>query len=403
MSDLLTRPDRGGVLAALVGDDRGFLRDEFGRRPWFRAAGAARLPRFTLHDVDALLGSALLRRPFFRVVQDGATIPAGEYTRAVRLSAGTSEGVAERAKVLDLMGRGATLVLESAHRYVPALGRWCADLAVDLELPTQANVYVTPARGQGFAAHVDSHDVFVLHLSGTKAWTIRERSRQLPFPVRADRGRLNQPATVDAPVRAQWDFGPGSVAYLPRGFPHEAAAGGDGPSMHVTVGVVPPTLDDVAREVVTRRTGPLRRAVPRPRWSQDEPEAVDLGGPITGDEFRAVLARRMVAALTPPTGPSLTTRMSGEGGPGRATGAVGLVPVAVALDRSDTEDGLTLVLPDREVDVAARGAAATEAVLRAATRAGGVRLDDLSGDEAAAAEGLVAAGVLGPVEDDDDD
>lgn len=400
MSDLLTRPDRGGVLPALVGDDVRFLRDEYSRRPWFRAAGADRLPAFTLDEVDALLGSALLRRPFFRVVQDGATIPAGEYTRAVRLSAGSSEGVVERAKVIDLMGRGATLVLESAHRYVPALGRWCADLAVDLELPTQANVYVTPAHGQGFAAHVDSHDVFVLHLHGVKSWTIRERSSQLPFPVRADRGRLNRSETVDSPVLTTWDFRPGSVAYLPRGFPHEAAASGDGPSMHVTVGVVPPTLDDVSREVASRRTAPLRRAVPRPRWSQTEAEAVDLGGPVTDDEFRAVMARRVVAALTPPTAPPLASQAQKAD---RPSGAVGLVPVAVALDRSDSEGGLTVVLPDREIDVAGRGAAATESVLRAATRAGGLLIDELTGDEAAAAEGLVAAGVLGPVESEGDD
>lgn len=391
-SEVLARHDSGGILPALVGDAATFTEKVYGNEPWFRATGASRLPRLELAEVDALLSSALLRRPFFRLVQDGATLPPAAYTRSVRLSAGTSDGVVEAARVLDLMAGGATLVLESAHRFVPALARWCTDLALDLELPTQANVYITPAGSQGFAPHVDSHDVFVIHLHGSKQWTIGERSATLPHPVRSDRGRLNTAEVVDSPTAARWDFVPGSVAYLPRGFPHAAAAGGDGVSMHVTVGLVPPTLDEVAREVAGSRAEGHRRRVPVPGSLSGtvDPE-VDLGGPIARPEYRAVLARRLVASLTTPTGRLLASAPCAD------PAALTLGPAAVVLERPGRSGAaLTLVLPDRELDFEAHVAPAAEAVLRAAASAEGLAGRGLSGLDARLAAGLVDAGVLAP-------
>ena len=57
-----------------------------------------------------------------------------------------------------------------------------------LEHPVQANAYFTPRDSQGLAVHHDTHDVFVLQLAGTKAWTIHEPVLADPLPSQPWKG-----------------------------------------------------------------------------------------------------------------------------------------------------------------------------------------------------------------------
>jgi hypothetical protein len=102
----------------------------------------------------------------------------------------------------------------------------------------QINAYITPAGSQGFSAHYDVHDVFVLQVAGEKHWTVHE-------PVHVDPLR-NQPWTdrTHAVAAAARDkapvidevLRPGDALYVPRGFLHSAKALG-GVSAHLTVGL----------------------------------------------------------------------------------------------------------------------------------------------------------------------
>ena len=56
----------------------------------------------------------------------------------------------------------------------------------------QINAYITPPENQGFAAHYDTHDVFVLQVSGSKRWT---------DPFAGDRGSAAQPDLGAAQIR----------------------------------------------------------------------------------------------------------------------------------------------------------------------------------------------------------
>ena len=46
----------------------------------------------------------------------------------------------------------------------------------------QINAYITPPENQGFAAHYDTHDVFVLQVAGSKRWTIHAPVLEHPLP-----------------------------------------------------------------------------------------------------------------------------------------------------------------------------------------------------------------------------
>ena len=38
----------------------------------------------------------------------------------------------------------------------------------------QGNLYLSSRRRQGFAAHFDTHDVYAVHVEGTKTWHVYE-------------------------------------------------------------------------------------------------------------------------------------------------------------------------------------------------------------------------------------
>src|ERR671928_56573 len=69
---------------------------------------------------------------------------------------------------------GATIVLQALHHIWPATARFCRMLEARLGHPVQANAYYTPRRSQGFGVHHDTHDVFVLQVSGEKQWRVFE-------------------------------------------------------------------------------------------------------------------------------------------------------------------------------------------------------------------------------------
>jgi Cupin superfamily protein len=203
-------------------------------------------------------------------------------------------------RVLDLYRAGASLILNGVHEASPPIARLCDSLAEVFGVRVHANAYLTPPNAQGFPLHADSHDVFILQVTGDKAWTIHTAPA-----VPLDRGSLVPMA--DDPVTA----GPvdhvclraGEVLYLPRGTLHEGATSG-GSSFHLTVGVTPYTWSDLLRDVVAELEGDtldLRRSV-APRLgalaggavaADEEVLARLAGGLLDPDQLRRAAARKV--------------------------------------------------------------------------------------------------------------
>jgi hypothetical protein len=128
---------------------------------------------------------------------------------------------------------GATIVFQGMHRYWQPLALFCRQLEQDLGHPVQANAYVTPPGSQGFDAHEDEHDVFVLQSHGTKSWRVHERHDLPP----------TMPPLIDAAIA------PGDSMYIPAGFPHSASTQEE-VSVHITVGILGITWSAVLHEAV---------------------------------------------------------------------------------------------------------------------------------------------------------
>jgi bifunctional lysine-specific demethylase and histidyl-hydroxylase NO66 len=212
--------------------------------------------------------------------------PASRYTRSGGTGALVGDQVADD-RVLELFLDGHTVVLQGLHRLWPPLIDFAGALTTDLGHPVQVNAYVTPASSQGFSAHYDVHDVFVLQVAGEKRWRIHPPVLDAPArdqPWTDHRAAVaagaEEPPVIDAVLR------PGDALYLPRGYLHAAEALG-GVTCHLTVGVHPVTRQHLLDAL-------LAIAADDPTLRSSLPMGVDLGDPAAlEDDLRAT-----VTALT---------------------------------------------------------------------------------------------------------
>ncbi|PWW64749.1 cupin domain-containing protein [Actinokineospora spheciospongiae] len=231
--------DRPALRRCVAAEPDAFAAEHWGRAPLLSPAGT--LPKafedlLTLGDVDELLSRRGLRTPFLRVAKNGSVLSSAQFTAPGGVGAEIGDQVSDD-KVAHVFDQGATLVLQGLHRLWPPVIDFAAQLGVDLGHPVQVNAYITPASSQGFSAHYDVHDVFVLQVAGEKRWLVHE-------PVHADPLRDQPWDQHSAAVAARAEeeplidevLRPGDALYLPRGYLHSARALG-GVSAHLTVGI----------------------------------------------------------------------------------------------------------------------------------------------------------------------
>lgn len=132
--------------------------------------------------------------------------------------------------------------------------------------------------GGGVGPHVDSYDVFLLQVQGTRRWQIartRDRSLRPGLPLKI---------LQHFEAEQEWLLVPGDMLYLPPGWAHDGvAAGGD--CMTCSIGLRAPARNELAREVL--------------QCALDETEAPD-DDPLYRDPRQPATAQpgRIPAALT---------------------------------------------------------------------------------------------------------
>ncbi|HET7720551.1 MAG TPA: cupin domain-containing protein [Acidimicrobiales bacterium] len=262
------------ALARCVGERADFLDRYWGQAPLHRAGAdpGAFADLFSLDDVDRFVASSSPRLPTFRLVRDGKPLDPSCYTRRATVGGQAVAGLGDPTRIFEEHRRGATIVFQGLQRSCPPLTRFCRSLELELTHAVQANAYVTPAGARGLGVHYDTHDVFVLQLAGTKAWTIHPPVLTDPLPSQPWKGTA---ADADPPILSV-ELAAGDCLYVPRGFLHAARAQ-EALSAHLTIGIVTTTWHDILREVVagTAEEPELRRALP-PGYAGDQ-EALAAG------------------------------------------------------------------------------------------------------------------------------
>ncbi|MEU4390773.1 cupin domain-containing protein [Kribbella sp. NPDC023855] len=300
-------PDGRPALRRCVGSELDL--DEFGRSYWGSRAllshGGDYGDLFSLQAADELLSRRGLRTPFLRLAKNGTVVGDSQFTGPAGVGAEIGDQVRDD-KVAALFASGHTVVLQALHRTWPALVDFATQLSSDAGHPMQINAYITPAESQGFSAHYDVHDVFVLQVAGEKHWTVHE-------PVHVDPLR-NQPWTdhsqaVAAAARDRAPviddvLRPGDALYVPRGFLHSAKALG-GVSAHLTVG-----LHTMTRYLLVQELAAL--AADEPSLRTALPLGFDPGDPsqlsTVLDEVTSLLIKKIEQTTADDLAPRLSRR-----------------------------------------------------------------------------------------------
>lgn len=197
---------------------------------------------FSMVDLEALIDAERLRPPEIRMTKQGEEFRTETIANTLRAGRYVVSGKAKAVRVWREYNAGATVILQSLHRHWPPLQRLCDMLGNEWLSQAQTNIYFTPAGGRGFTAHADGHDVFVLHISGTKSWTVYEKPEVARGNGATDKPHgyerlVNQDSAELTPL-GRFTLRPGDLLYLPRGYVHEAAANTE-PALHITLGLAP--------------------------------------------------------------------------------------------------------------------------------------------------------------------
>jgi hypothetical protein len=199
----------------------------------------------TLDTLDAFIAGADLREGMLDLTSRRQRPPRDAYV--------DSRGRVDPVAVAELYMDGATIILPHLHDSMANLGEFCRSLEEVFSCHVQTNIYLTPrvnedgSANQGFPPHYDNHDVFVMQISGRKAWRLYGTPVETPY-----RGEQFDVATHQAgEVTESFTLEPGDCLYLPRGLMHDAENVGEEPSLHITVGLITKTWADLLLESIS--------------------------------------------------------------------------------------------------------------------------------------------------------
>lgn len=201
--------------------------------------------------------------PDVQVVDFRTQIAASKYT------ADDKRIIPER--LLHHHKQGATVIVSQAQNKFQTLAQLCKAVTKQFQIRCQANVYLSPAGNQGFHSHYDTHDVFILQVSGCKTFRFFRSDIELPFPD--DTYHPDNNSAGDALAEAR--LSAGDTLYIPRGMVHDALADESGPSLHITLGVFPFVVRDLLQQMIqvaAEQNVSLRRGLQTVALSGDELE-----------------------------------------------------------------------------------------------------------------------------------
>jgi bifunctional lysine-specific demethylase and histidyl-hydroxylase MINA len=270
---MLRPPFSFDEIMAPLGAERFFAEYE-GKRPLHLKGAADKFAEvMTWAKLNDLLGQATIWTDTSLLLWlDKEPVPSARYCESALSRDGRKQSLQpDPEKVKDFLRQGATMTAAWIDHLSAGLTTFASALEQALVGRVQANLYVSSRRRQGLDSHRDRHDVYAIHVEGTKTWQVYEGRSALPIahPMfktsRAEDQQAKQRLLMEVKME------PGDLLYLPRGQYHDALAD-EGGAMHIAFGVTYPNgLDvvDLLRECAVAELL-FRTDLPRPRG----PEAV---------------------------------------------------------------------------------------------------------------------------------
>ncbi|OED42802.1 hypothetical protein AB833_05580 [Chromatiales bacterium (ex Bugula neritina AB1)] len=212
----------------------------------------------SVEQIDQLLSSGEHTFPNIQLTQSSDPVSTEEYVEP--------DNTINPLRLIQRHHQGATIVLSQAQDYLPQLANFTRRMQAAFQLQCQTNVYLSPPARQGFNPHYDSHDVFILQVSGSKTFNFYNGGIDLPL----NSHRFDKNNTVVGDKNESICLTPGDTLYIPRGVLHDAIAH-DNTSLHITLGVYSITLLQLLQEtlqVAAEKDIRYRQSVPPIPWQQ---------------------------------------------------------------------------------------------------------------------------------------
>jgi hypothetical protein len=282
-------PEQGGVAPQIEKLLAPMALDSFFARYWEREVlylkrGDAQYydALLTLRDLERVVATGGLRYPALQLSKGGAFLPPEAFCKDVRSGEIVFSGVPDLDRLQSAYQSGATLSLPGFHRAWRPLAELAGEVESYFNHGVHTNIYLTPRGAQGFDPHYDTHEVFVLQISGRKHWKIFDSLVELPHQSQPFHPSMYAPST---PV-LELDLEPGDLLYLPRGLVHTTQTL-DEASAHVTLGISIYTyIEMLTIWLQGLRNDPgVRRGLPPGFLTRPEVK------PLLARDFAALLAR----------------------------------------------------------------------------------------------------------------
>jgi len=111
--------------------------------------------------INRYLADNELKYPDIQVVDANRSISAKSYS---------TNRIIQPDQLLEHHSKGATIILSEVHKKFSAMTEVCWRVNRAFQVVSQANAYLSPPGNQGFHPHYDTHDVFILQVSGRKTF-----------------------------------------------------------------------------------------------------------------------------------------------------------------------------------------------------------------------------------------
>ena len=203
---------------------------------------------FSWDEFNRLLNmSKLWSDRSMKIVLDGENLDPAEFGRVGQTREGYQALLPDPERVIPLLRRGATVILDLIETLSPGVAAVSAALQTATGGVVVCNSYCSWRAHQGFTVHFDTTDVIAIHIEGSKRWRVYEGRVDNAIDVDGHNYGSFPPehhARAKGRMLEEIEMKPGDLLYLPRGQYHEALASSDA-SLHLSFGIGQPTGIDV--------------------------------------------------------------------------------------------------------------------------------------------------------------
>ncbi|HKS23969.1 MAG TPA: cupin domain-containing protein [Thermoanaerobaculia bacterium] len=197
----------------------------------------------TFDALNAHLGQAAMLSTELRLVRNGEYLAESDFSWPDSSdNTRVADNAADKETLFARFYEGYSIVVSAYERHCASVLHLCHDMERVFHALAMTYVFLTPRNAQGFRAHRDEEDTFILQFAGTKHWTVSDGS-----------GKPIISTTLE----------PGDFLYLPGGFVHEARSA-DTVSGHITLILERFTYADLLRQIAdnAHASAWLRKSLP---------------------------------------------------------------------------------------------------------------------------------------------